>query len=237
MQKNAEIGKKNAGKIPRFLIHRVFMRSKLAAFLLLTIPALSLQWERETVECGAAPFAPKVEASFRFTNTSSQTVHLLGVQTSCGCTVATPAKREYAPGEKGVLPVTHDPRGRTGTHAYRITVQTDEGGRHADDLTLQVVIAQQIEAGIRVACWETEEARTSKTVSFRTNPATPVKVTGIKPEADCVRAELIQGQTPDEWQVKITPLVTKGRAQTRIRLETDPPLADPMSGLFFAILR
>ena len=205
-------------------------------FILLSVsPLFALTWDKTTIERDT--LGEKITAEFRFTNNATVPVQIQGVQTSCGCTVATPEKRKFAPGESGTLPVTHVPEGRTGVRAYRITVRTDEDGKNPDELILKVNIARQIEAGVRVAVWEQGEAREPKTIPFKIDPSAPLTVTGAQSEKDFATAEILDGPSPAEKLLKITPKEGVPHGQTRIRLATEPPLHDSMSGLFFAVIR
>jgi hypothetical protein len=197
----------------------------------------ALQWQETTLVRSAVAKNEKIEATYSFTNNTTNTVRILSVTTSCGCTAGKPQKQEYVPGEKGSLLVSHDPEGRTGTRSYRITVNTDEDGRHADELTLQVNVARQIEAGVRVAVWETGEPRTAKTIPFKVDPSSPVSVLGAEPERDLVDAEVIEGRSPTEKLLKITPKDSATTGQTRVRLLTAPDLYDSLGGLFFVVIR
>ena len=197
----------------------------------------ALQWQETTLVRSAVAKNEKIEATYSFTNNTTNTVRILSVTTSCGCTAGKPQKQEYAPGEKGSLLVSHDPEGRTGTRSYRITVNTDESGRNADELTLQVSVARQIEAGVRVAVWEAGEPRSAKTIPFKVDSSSPVSVLGAEPERDIINVEVIEGPSPAEKLLKITPKDSTMPGQTRVRLITDPALCDSLGGLFFAVLR
>ena len=197
----------------------------------------ALQWQETTLVRSAVAKNEKIEATYSFTNNTTNTVRILSVTTSCGCTAGKPQKQEYVPGEKGSLLVSHDPEGRTGTRSYRITVNTDESGRNADELTLQVSVARQIEAGVRVAVWEAGEPRIAKTIPFKVDPSSPVSVLGAEPERDIINVEVIEGPSPTEKLLKITPKDSTMPGQTRVRLITDPALYDSLGGLFFAVLR
>jgi hypothetical protein len=197
----------------------------------------ALQWQETTLVRSAVAKNEKIEATYSFTNNTTNTVRILSVTTSCGCTAGKPQKQEYVPGEKGSLLVSHDPEGRTGTRSYRITVNTDESGRNADELTLQVSVARQIEAGVRVAVWEAGEPRSAKTIPFKVDSSSPVSVLGAEPERDIINVEVIEGPSPAEKLLKITPKDSTMPGQTRVRLITDPALYDSLGGLFFAVLR
>lgn len=66
----------------------------------------------------------KVSTVFKFTNTSDKAVTLGKPRASCGCTVPTLAKSEYAPGEKGSIDVTFSPKG-AGKTTKNITIPID----------------------------------------------------------------------------------------------------------------
>ena len=115
------------------------MKSFLVLFALTaTAAAQSLQWEQPTVAIEALEGGGKVAGAFRFTNTGKGPVQIRSVPASCGCVVAKPAKRDYAPGETGEIPFTYSPKGRWGARAYRVYVVTDEEGVRPYQLRLEV---------------------------------------------------------------------------------------------------
>jgi hypothetical protein len=105
---------------------------KLAVCLALLLPSIALggglTWDQTEVAIESLEGAGKVPGEFRFTNNSAQPIRLRAVAPSCGCIVAKPDKRDYAPGESAVIPFTYAPKGKWGTRAYRIFVVTDEPG-------------------------------------------------------------------------------------------------------------
>ena len=113
------------------------------AFLLLlvltaTTGAQSLQWDQTTVAIEAVEGGGKVPGVFRFTNKGDTTIQIRSVPASCGCVVAKPQKRDYAPGESGEIPFTYSPKGRWGLRAYKVLVVTDEKGVRPYQLRLEV---------------------------------------------------------------------------------------------------
>ncbi len=59
--------------------------------------------------------------TFDFVNTGGSDLTIKEVKTSCGCTSARALSEHVAPGEKGQIEVTYDPRG-VGVHRYTVTV-------------------------------------------------------------------------------------------------------------------
>jgi hypothetical protein len=108
--------------------------------------AQALQWERPTVAIEAVEGGGKVSGSFRFTNAGNQMVRIRSVPASCGCVVAKPEKRDYAPGESGDIPFTYLPKGRWGARAYRVFVVTDEKGIRPYQLRLEVTETRRVDA-------------------------------------------------------------------------------------------
>jgi hypothetical protein len=107
-------------------------RRLLTIALLLVPPSLwagGLTFDETLVDLTAGRGAGKAFGEFRFTNTSDQPIRLRSVPASCGCIVARPEKRDYAPGERGVIPFAYGPKGKDGTHSYRVYVVTNEKGR------------------------------------------------------------------------------------------------------------
>lgn len=103
-----------------------------------TAAAQSLQWDQTTVAIEAVEGGGKVPGVFRFTNKGDTTIQIRSVPASCGCVVAKPQKRDYAPGESGEIPFTYSPKGRWGLRAYKVLVVTDEKGVRPYQLRLEV---------------------------------------------------------------------------------------------------
>ncbi len=63
-----------------------------------------------------------VKHTFVLKNTGSGTLKILKTETSCGCTTATGAIREYAPGESGTMEVVVDTVGKKGMVVKTVTL-------------------------------------------------------------------------------------------------------------------
>lgn len=68
-----------------------------------------------------------VKHQFRFKNPGNVPVNIRSVKTSCGCTVADIALREYAPGESGTLEVAVDTRNKKGLITKTVQLFGDDG--------------------------------------------------------------------------------------------------------------
>lgn len=63
---------------------------------------------------------------FEFENTGDRVLILKKVLPSCGCTTVGVKKKEFQPGEKGVIPVKFDPSGYYGRITKVVTVHTND---------------------------------------------------------------------------------------------------------------
>ena len=193
-----------------------------------------LAWDTTTVSIETQGSPETRTTEFRFRNNSDQPVRIRGVKSSCGCTVVRPEKDVYAPGESGVLPISHKPKSGSASRRYRIAVSTDEGGGRVYDLALVVTSEPRLTVeGRRMLTWEKGEARAPKEITLRTKLGASLRLTGAAPEADLVTVELTGAG--DTHILRITPK-EGATGRTRIRLQSEPALPE-MDATFFAVLR
>ncbi|MBQ7856745.1 MAG: DUF1573 domain-containing protein [Alistipes sp.] len=66
--------------------------------------------------------------TFAFTNTSSEPIVILKVNTSCGCTTAQYTRHPIGPNGRGEVTVVFDPMNQPGGFSRRLSVYTSDGG-------------------------------------------------------------------------------------------------------------
>jgi hypothetical protein len=199
--------------------------------------AKALDWENTTAQIQLASGEPRRTGQFVFTNNTGETVKITSVETSCDCTVVRPKKREFAPGEKGWLPISYSSKGNTGRRIYAIAVTTDENGKTVHQLKLVVDTYPEIVVKPRTVVWENGEERTDKTVTVRIATDSGVTLTGAAPDRDVVAVEIQPGETPGQSVLQLTPKARDTIGQTRIRLSTEPKIKDSADSLIFVLLR
>jgi hypothetical protein len=96
-----------------------------------TGPAAAATWadamfEGLSKDFGSVPRGPLLAHAFRFTNTTTSTVHIAGVRVSCGCVTATVVQDTVAPGQTSVIQVQMDTRRFTGNKNVTIYVHLDQ---------------------------------------------------------------------------------------------------------------
>ena len=199
--------------------------------------AKALDWGNTTAQIQLASGEPRGTGQFVFTNNTGETVKITSVETSCDCTVVQPEKREFAPGEKGWLPISYSSKGNTGRRIYAIAVTTDENGKTVHQLKLVVDTYPEIVVKPRTVVWENGEERTTKTAAVRIDANAGVKLTGAAPDRDVVAVEIEPGDKPGQSVVRLTPKSKDTIGQARIRLSTEPKIKGSADSLLFVLLR
>ena len=73
--------------------------------------------------------AGKVSHKFVFTNNSKNSIQILTVKPSCGCTTPDWTKKEIKPGKEGFIVAEYNPRGRPGVFRKSLSVVTSDNKR------------------------------------------------------------------------------------------------------------
>ena len=71
----------------------------------------------------------KVSHKFSFTNNSKESIRILTVKPSCGCTTPNWSKDEIKPGKKGFIIAEYNPKGRPGVFRKSLSVITNDNRR------------------------------------------------------------------------------------------------------------
>ncbi|MFN4111694.1 MAG: DUF1573 domain-containing protein [Ignavibacteria bacterium] len=99
-----------------------------------------MKFVEDTYDFGKIKQNSVVEHTFEFYNAGGDTLKILDISASCGCSVGKLSKREFAAGEKGTIDVRFDTRGKLGNQVQRIYIRTNE----ADNPTKIVTIKAQV---------------------------------------------------------------------------------------------
>src|SRR5262249_48732354 len=96
--------------------------------LCLGMPALAGSWadgmfQELSKDFGSVARGPELSFPFRFTNNTSQPLHVASVRVSCGCTAAQALQTDIEPGKTGVILASMDTRRFFGTKTVTIYVQ------------------------------------------------------------------------------------------------------------------
>lgn len=103
-------------------------------FILILVPLLTvtlaatakITFEKTELDFGELESGKVVDMEYKFKNTGDETLIIKNISSSCGCTVTKVDKKEYQPGEEGVIPVKFFSRGYNGKITKIITVATND---------------------------------------------------------------------------------------------------------------
>src|SRR5690242_12814806 len=84
------------------------------SFALITLAHAELKWDNPEQTFTVKSTDRTLVAKYRFTNSGTGPVTIDAVRTSCGCTTASLAKKEYQPGESGEIEAHLQLSGRVG---------------------------------------------------------------------------------------------------------------------------
>ena len=112
----------------RFTEKRLVM--VLLAALFAIVPAMAKgdkgdpKFAATTIDMGVMPEngGPRT-VTFEFTNVGNGSMIITGATAQCGCTRPTYSEAPVAPGRKGTVKVTYNPKGRPGAFSKTITVR------------------------------------------------------------------------------------------------------------------
>ncbi len=108
------------------------MKKYLTAILILlcvsffAFPGAVLKFKTTTVDFGKVDEDKKAEFNYEFENAGDSLLVIEKVQPGCGCTTAGLEKKEYKPGEKGVIPIKFDAHGYSGRVTKNIRVTSND---------------------------------------------------------------------------------------------------------------
>ncbi|MBW8040478.1 MAG: DUF1573 domain-containing protein [Planctomycetes bacterium] len=82
---------------------------------------------------------------FNFKNTGEVLLKISKIDAPCGCTVPKLAKKEYAPGESGILTVNYQSGNRSGSATKRLYVNSNDKAKPRVGLTIKAKVVMKVE--------------------------------------------------------------------------------------------
>lgn len=202
------------------------MRAVVLLLLLASTAHAGLEWRERSCELWAVPGDTNVVARYAFTNGSDRPVTLTALTPSCGCTVASTAKKKYLPGEKGEVAVVFTVGDRRGRQDKTILVSTDDAPKPVT-LDLHVTIAELFKIKPSALEWKRGEARTPKVLMLELAENQPIHVRDVKSSLPGLTPKLetqVEGQS---YVVIVTPKDTATVTNGWLKIQTDFPAENP----------
>jgi Protein of unknown function (DUF1573) len=204
--------------------------SVLLFFLCLVAPAFAqLKWDQPQQVFTPKPGEKTVTARYRFTNIGASPVSILDVRPSCGCTTATLAKKEYAPGESGEIEAKLNFAGDVGHQEKWIYVTTNTVGEEPALLSLTVDIPPEVTIQPEFVMWRVGDPLEPKTMRVVIPEGIPTKLVAAQADNPTMQVRLREVQAGKEWEVKVTPTSTREAIKAVVTIRSDYPAGNPAS--------
>ncbi len=178
----------------------------------------------------------KVEYVYKFENQGNDTLKIIKVKTSCGCTAAILTNDTIPPGETGEIKVTYSSGSSSGNVKKTITVQSNDPNTTKFRLTISgeiisdlIIKPEYIDFGSIPA-----GGNASETVTIKSQTKPDFKIKKITPSKPLVDAT-IAGKENGEYIVKITLKQNSviGRFSGGIYLETNSKIQSKVNIPFY----
>lgn len=169
----------------------------------------------------------KNNCEFKFKNTGNAELRISKVYAPCGCTVPELAKKNYAPGESGVLKATYRAGSKSGSTSKRIEVSSNDKANPKVILTLKAKIVEKIayEPERLNLLLKGENAGCSEiTLSSRDNRQ--FSITSFKSTGDSITAEF--DPTVKSTKFVLKPKVDQAKLKKGLRGNVEIGLTHPL---------
>ena len=144
-----------------------------------------IPWSQKLIEAvttkhdfGAVPAESKQEHIFEFTNTTPDTLELVGVKASCGCTKPTILTRTVAPGEKAQVLAQFQTKTFRGEKKATVTVSLNRNGQYSEYGEVQFSVQGKIRKDVVLIPGEVDFATLSKSGSQSAQQVLKMKYAG-----------------------------------------------------------
>ena len=194
---------------------------------LITSVSAQLKWDQPKQTLTPSPGEKVVTAQFGFTNVGSSPITIIDVRPSCGCTTATLAKKEYAPGESGEIEAKLNFAGHVGHQEKWIYVTTNVAGSEPALLSLAVEIPPEVTIQPEFVMWRVGDPLEPKTMRVVIPEGIPTNLVAAQADNPTMQVQLREVQAGKEWEVKVTPTSTREPVKAVVTIRSDYPAGNP----------
>jgi hypothetical protein len=203
----------------------------LAVFFSFTFTASGqLKWEHTFVsDLRASPEDGTVEIRYPFVNAGSHPVVVQKIKTSCGCTTATLAKGDYAPGEKGEILARFDIGNHVGPIEKTVTVFTDDPAQSQVQLGFRVYVWKTVSMNPAVLFWKPGTEKTTQSINIKIVRDDPLNLVRVESSSPAWQAKLQTIKPGREYVVNVTLMDPAAGASGILTVSADAPLDFPQT--------
>lgn len=181
------------------------------------VPVQALDWKTQQLSLKAVPLQKSAETSFEFTNTGAKTVTILGIDTSCDCTEATPSAQSFAPCASGRILVRFTLGDRQGVYERTITVTTDEA-KEPISLHVQLDVPELASLTPRSVEWKLNGPAESQVIDIRVTEGLELTLSSVQPTSDFFTSQLETIVAGRHYRLHLAPKHTREVANAAFRI-------------------
>lgn len=126
---------------------------------------------------------------FGFQNVGDTVLKIINVKPDCGCTLFTLEKKEYAPGERGVLKIKYHAVTRGGPVTRRVVVTTNDPTKSVVTLTMKSNIVQRVDYQPKRLNLLLKDEQTLPKVTLTSLDGKPFAIKAVKSTVNALTAD------------------------------------------------
>lgn len=165
----------------------------------------ALIWEPTVIEIAAKEGDKEAEAAFTFNNGSETPVTIRQISTSCGCTTAAVDKKEYLPGESGIVRAKFLFGDRKGHQQKTIIVKTSEAEAPRYILTFRVEIPGGVRLSAKSLTWSVGETPEPRYIDLTVSDPGTGSVSDLRSDAARFEANLEEIEPKKRHRISVRP--------------------------------
>ena len=152
-------------------------------------PSPKIKFEKVVLDFGKVGPGTKSTGEFKFTNTGEGVLKITKIGDCCGV-VTKLEKKEYAPGDSGVLKVIYNASIRTGKAPRQLVVHNNDKSNPSARLTIKAEIVAKITCKPeKLTLFLDEENAGCGKLTINSLDNQPFAITGIRSTANCITAD------------------------------------------------
>jgi hypothetical protein len=186
----------------------------------------ALRVDNATFDFGKIWDSDTVSHTFQMVNMGSETVRILNVHATCGCTTTAKWEKQVEPGQTWDLPVKFVAANRRGKTTKSVVVDTDDPGARRVTFMLTGEITPRLEitpaTSVNFGVLQQSSA-IKKTLSIAVKCEEPVTLKNAKADTDLLKANLreVEPGRKYELDVETVPPLKVTNVRNKVTVETD----------------
>lgn len=210
----------------------------LLSFFLPAAADAALKLDVERVAVNPKPEDETVSVEFRFKNTGTKAVNIVGLESGCACLSASLDKRTYAPGESGTGKAEFKVGSFVGEHEKILKVTTDDPAQLEWEVPFLLNVPEVVSIEPKNVQWWIGEDASPKPIVIKMTGDQGMKITNITSTRETVDFTWKEVKPGREYTLIVTPKTTADVVIGALKIETDSKIPKYARQLaFFSIVR